>query len=127
MRSRRSRGGGGSAALEVAGSHSRKQNSFDDFAAAARHLIDRKYTSNEKLAFSGESAGALLVGTVAMQHPKLARAVVARSGVFDMLRAEQGATGPFNVPDRGSVTKVNEFHALYAYWPITMSGPRALS
>ena len=38
----------------VAGSHSRKQNSFDDFAAAARHLIDRKYTSNEKLAFSGE-------------------------------------------------------------------------
>ena len=43
--------------------------------------------------------------------------MVARSGVFDMLRAEQGATGPFNVPDRGSVTKVNEFHALYAYSP----------
>ena len=76
----------------IAGSHSRKQNSFDDFAAAARHLIDRKYTSQEKLAFSGKSAGALLVGAVAVQHPQLARAVVARSGVFDMLRAELEVT-----------------------------------
>ncbi len=39
----------------------KKQNVFDDFAAVAQYLIDRKYTSHERLALLGGSNGGLLM------------------------------------------------------------------
>jgi prolyl oligopeptidase len=95
----------------------KKQNAFDDFAAAAQHLIDAQYTTSSRLAFFGESNGGLLMGAVTTQHPGLARAVVSRVGIYDMLRLERDPNGAFNTTEYGSVSNPQQFRALYAYSP----------
>jgi prolyl oligopeptidase len=95
----------------------KKQNAFDDFAAAAQHLVDRHYTSPDKLAIFGESNGGLLVGATLVQHPGLMRAVVSRVGIYDMLRAELDPNGAFNITEFGTVKDKDQFKALYAYSP----------
>jgi len=94
-----------------------KQNDFDDFYAAARHLIDRGYTSSAKLALEGASNGGLLMGAEITQHPALARAVVSKAGLYDMLRFETDPNGAFNTTEYGSVKIPQQFQALYAYSP----------
>ena len=95
----------------------RKQNVFDDFAACARHLVARRYTGPAHLGLLGGSNGGLLMGAMITQHPDLARAVVARVGVFDMLRVELHPNGAFNVTEYGTVKDPALFQALRAYSP----------
>jgi prolyl oligopeptidase len=104
-------------AWHAAGKLTKKQNVFDDFAAAARYLIDKKYTSPAKLAIEGGSNGGLLMGAELTQHPELFRAVVAYAGWYDMLRVEASPNGEFNIPELGSVSDPEQFKALYAYSP----------
>jgi prolyl oligopeptidase len=99
------------------GNLTHKQNVFDDFAAAARHLIESKYTTSAKLATFGESNGGLLMGAILTQNPELMRAVVSRVGIYDMLRVELGPNGEFNTTEFGSVKDEAQFKALYAYSP----------
>lgn len=94
-----------------------KQNDFDDFYAAARHLIAQGYTSSAKLALQGASNGGLLMGAEITQHPTLARAVVSKAGLYDMLRFETDPNGAFNTTEYGSVKNPQQFQALYAYSP----------
>ena len=54
-----------------------KKNTFTDFIACAEHLIARGYTSPERLAIMGRSAGGLLVSAVINLRPELFKAVVA--------------------------------------------------
>jgi prolyl oligopeptidase len=100
-----------------AGSRTRKQNAFDDFAACARHLIARKYTGPERLAILGGSNGGLLMGAALTQHPGLFRAVVSHVGLYDMLRFERLPNGAFNAAEYGSVKDPEQFRALHAYSP----------
>jgi prolyl oligopeptidase len=100
-----------------AGNLTHKQNVFDDFAACARFLIDRRYTSPERLAIEGGSTGGLLMGAEFTQHPELFRAVVSRVGIYDMLRVELSPNGSFNVTEFGTVKELSQFRALYAYSP----------
>jgi prolyl oligopeptidase len=95
----------------------RKQNVFDDFAAAMQHLIDRGTTSPERLAIRGGSNGGLLMGAMITQHPELCRAVVASVGIYDMLRVELSPNGAFNIPEFGTVSDPEQFRALHAYSP----------
>ncbi len=100
-----------------AGKLTKKQNVFDDFAACAKYLIDKKYTSPSKLAIEGGSNGGLLMGAALTQHPELFRAVVSYAGWYDMLRVEISPNGAFNVPELGTVKDPEQFKALYAYSP----------
>jgi prolyl oligopeptidase len=99
------------------GALTHKQNVFDDFAAAAHHLIEQKYTSPEHLAIEGASNGGLLMGAALTQHPELFRAVVSRVGIYDMLRVELDPNGAFNTTEYGTVTNQDQFRALFAYSP----------
>ena len=100
-----------------AGHLTRKQNVFDDFAACAKRLIDAGYTKPEKLAIEGGSNGGLLMGAAFTQHPELFGAVVARVGIYDMLRVELSPNGQFNITEFGTVANPDEFRALRAYSP----------
>jgi prolyl oligopeptidase len=100
-----------------AGNLTKKQNVFDDFAAAAEYLIKEKYTQREKLAIQGGSNGGLLMGAMITQHPDLFQAVVSSVGIYDMLRVELAPNGAFNVTEFGTVKNPEQFKALYAYSP----------
>ncbi|HWN64229.1 MAG TPA: prolyl oligopeptidase family serine peptidase [Candidatus Binatus sp.] len=100
-----------------AGNLTKKQNVFDDFAAAAEYLIKQKWTRSEKLAIQGGSNGGLLMGAMIAQHPDLVRAVVSSVGIYDMLRVELAPNGAFNVTEFGTVKDPEQFKALYAYSP----------
>jgi prolyl oligopeptidase len=100
-----------------AGNLTRKQHVFDDFIAAAEHLIERRYTNPSKLAAEGGSNGGLLMGAFLTQRPDLARAVVAHVGIHDMLRVELDPNGQFNVTEFGTVKDPEQFKALLAYSP----------
>src|SRR6266699_1481435 len=100
-----------------AGNLTKKQNVFDDFAAAAEYLTNEKWTRPEKLAILGGSNGGLLMGAMITQHPDLMRSVVSSVGIYDMLRVELAPNGAFNVTEFGTVKDPEQFKALYAYSP----------
>lgn len=54
-----------------------KKNTFSDFIACAEHLIDQGYTTPERLAMIGGSAGGLLVSAVLNLRPDLFKAALA--------------------------------------------------
>lgn len=62
-----------------------KQNTFDDFIACAEHLIKEGFTSSERLAIEGGSAGGLLIGAVLNQRPELFKAAVAAVPFVDVV------------------------------------------
>jgi len=100
-----------------AGNLTKKQNVFDDFAAAGEYLIKENYTRPGKLAIQGGSNGGLLMGAMITQHPDSFRAVVSSVGIYDMLRVELAPNGAFNVTEFGTVKNPEQFKALYAYSP----------
>jgi prolyl oligopeptidase len=94
-----------------------KKVSIDDFAACARHLVERQYTSADRLAIEGGSAGGLLVYGVMVHHPQVAAAVVAKVGIGDVLRTELSPNGEYNITEFGTVTDATQFWGMYAYSP----------
>ena len=113
------RGGGEyGEAWHRAGTLERKQNVFDDFAAAARWLVAQHYTTRDRLGIYGRSNGGLLVGASVTQHPELFGAAVAGVGVLDMLRFDRYGQGAGWIGDYGSPRDPAQFQALYAYSPV---------
>lgn len=112
------RGGGEfGEAWHRAGMLEKKQNTFDDFAAAAEYLIREHYTSSQHLGIAGGSNGGLLVAALATQHPDLAGAVLCRYPLIDMLRYHKFLVGSFWIPEYGLPEKPDEFKWIYAYSP----------
>src|ERR1700704_1140281 len=101
----------------LGGNLTRKQNVFDDMIAGAQHMIQRGYTTRDRLAAQGGSNGGLLMGAILTQRPDLFRAVVSSVGIYDMLRVELTPNGAFNVTEFGTVKDSDQFNALYAYSP----------
>jgi len=95
----------------------KKQNDFDDFAAAGEYLIAQHYTSHDRLALRGGSNGGLLVGAVLTQHPELARAVDGVAGLYDMVAWAHEVNGMFTSTEYGSVDDPRYAAAIMAYSP----------
>ena len=100
-----------------AGMLDKKQNTFDDFLAAAEYLIAQNYTDREHLAIRGGSNGGLLMGAVFTQRPQLFRAVVCQVPLLDMLRYQNFQIARLWVPEYGSADDPRQFEWLYAYSP----------
>jgi prolyl oligopeptidase len=95
----------------------KKQNVFDDFIAAAEHLISEKYTDAEHLAIQGGSNGGLLMGAAFTQRPDLFRAVVCQVPLLDMLRYQNFQIAKLWIPEYGSSDDPQQFEYLHAYSP----------
>ncbi|WP_197901768.1 S9 family peptidase [Rhodocytophaga rosea] len=63
----------------------KKKNTFTDFIDCSEFLIKEKYTSKEKLAAMGGSAGGLLMGAIVNMRPDLYKAVVAHVPFVDVI------------------------------------------
>ena len=112
------RGGGEyGEAWHQAGMLGRKQNTFDDFIAAAEYLIRERYTSPERLAVAGGSNGGLLMGAVVTQRPDLFRAVIIQVPLLDMLRYHVFLIARLWIPEYGSPDVPGEFAWLQGYSP----------
>jgi prolyl oligopeptidase len=109
-----------------AGTLERKQNTFDDFIAAAEALVARRYTSNRRLAIMGGSNGGLLVAACMIQRPELFGAVICQVPVIDMLRYHRFTVGHFWIPEYGNAeSDVEQFNFLLAYSPLHNIDPDA--
>lgn len=100
-----------------AGMLENKQNSFDDFIAAAEWLISSGYTNPSKLAIRGGSNGGLLVGAALTQRPDLFGAVVCWNPLLDMVRYHNFLIAKLWIPEYGSPEDSVQFQWLYAYSP----------
>ncbi len=94
-----------------------KQNSFDDFIAAAEWLIVRGYTRPARLAVAGGSNGGLLVGAMLTQRPELFRAVLVQVPLLDMLRYHRFLIARLWIPEYGTPDEPAQFRWLRAYSP----------
>ncbi len=103
------RGGGEfGPAWHEAGLKTHRQRIYDDFAAVARDLEARRFTSPAHLGIRGRSNGGLLMGVEFEQHPELWNAVIIGVPLLDMLRFEQIAAGASWVGEYGSVANPDE-------------------
>lgn len=76
-----------------------KKNTFTDFIACAEHLIQNRYTSPDRLAIMGGSAGGLLVGAVLNMRPELFRAAIAKVPYVDNLNTGMDPTLPLTISE----------------------------
>ena len=75
----------------------KKHNSFDDFIAAAEHVVDQGYTTNDQLVARGSSAGGLLVAACANMKPHLFGALCLHSPFLDIYNTLMDKSLPLSV------------------------------
>ena len=105
----------------------KKKNTFTDFIACAEHLIARQYTSSERLAITGGSAGGLLMGAVINMRPDLFAAVVTRVPFVDSLNTALDPSLPLTVGEYEEFGNpaIREFYDyMKSYAPYENVGPR---
>ncbi len=81
------------------GKHEHKTNTFDDFIASAKMLIEKKYTSKGKIAAMGGSAGGMLMGAISNEAPELFGSIIALVPFVDVLNTMLDDTLPLTPPE----------------------------
>jgi prolyl oligopeptidase len=108
----------------LAGTKERKQNVFDDFIRAAETLVERGFTSADRLAIEGASNGGLLVGAVLTQRPELFGVAFPDVGVLDMMRYHLPSHNARHWSDDfGLSENADDFRAQIAYSPLHNTKP----
>jgi oligopeptidase B len=103
------------------GKREKKTNTFDDFAAAGRALIDAKYTSAKKIVGHGGSAGGMLMGAVANRAGELFAGIVAEVPFVDVLNTMLDDSLPLTPPEwpewGNPIQSAEDFKTILSYSP----------
>jgi len=97
-----------------------KKNTFTDFVSAAEALIDQKWTSKERLAIQGGSAGGLLMGAVTNMRPDLFGVVLTHVPFVDVINTMLDESLPLTVEEFeewGNPKKKDEYAYMASYSP----------
>ncbi|WP_420610036.1 S9 family peptidase [Candidatus Poriferisodalis sp.] len=97
-----------------------KQNTFDDFAACARHLAAARWANPHRICARGGSAGGLLMGAMVNRHPELFCGVVAEVPFVDVLNTMLDPAIPLTVTEYdewGDPTDPAAFETIRSYAP----------
>ena len=94
-----------------------KKNTFEDYIAVAKSLIEKKYTSEGKIIGMGGSAGGLLMGAVVNKNPELFKGIVMAVPFVDSLTTNLDHSLPLTVGefDEFGNAKENKEHFDYIY------------
>ena len=96
-----------------AGYKTTKPNTWKDFISCAEYLVQKGYTSPQKLAGTGTSAGGILISRAITERPDLFKAAICNVGCANALRMEFSPNGPVNTPEFGTVKNSVECGALF--------------
>ena len=98
-----------------------KKNTFEDYIASAKHLIENKYTSKNKIIGMGGSAGGLLMGAVVNQAPELFLGMIMAVPFLDSLTTNLDHSLPLTVGEfdefGNAKDKKDHFDYIYSYAP----------
>lgn len=112
------RGGGEEGeAWHRAGRREHKQHTFEDFDAAADHLLAAGWAAPGRLGVLGSSNGGLLAGAALTRRPEMYGAVVCAAPLLDMVRYELSGMGASWRDEYGSAEDPTEFARLLAHSP----------
>ncbi|QWT23503.1 S9 family peptidase [Subtercola sp. PAMC28395] len=92
-----------------------KRNTFSDFIACARHLINIGATTPQLLVAQGGSAGGLLMGAVANQAPELFAGILAQVPFVDPLTSILDPSLPLTVIEWDEWGDPLHYPGVYAY------------
>ena len=98
-----------------------KKNTFEDYIASARFLIENKYTSKNKIIGMGGSAGGLLMGAVVNLAPELFLGIIMAVPFVDSLTTNLDHSLPLTVGEfdefGNAKDKKDHFDYIYSYAP----------
>jgi len=97
-----------------------KRNTFTDFIAAADELVYSGWTTRERLAIAGGSAGGLLIGATLNMRPDLCKAAILYVPFVDVINTMLDETLPLTVGEFlewGNPKKEPEFRYMLSYSP----------
>ncbi len=99
------------------GKLTKKKNTFEDYIFAAKHLIEKNYTSKGKIIGMGGSAGGLLMGAVVNQSPELFLGIIMAVPFVDSLTTNLDHSLPLTVGefDEFGNAKENKEHFDYIF------------
>jgi oligopeptidase B len=103
------------------GKREKKTNTFDDFAACARALVEEKYTRAKRIVAHGGSAGGMLVGAVANRAGDLFTGIVAEVPFVDVLNTMLDDKLPLTPPEwpewGNPLLSEKDFRTILSYSP----------
>jgi oligopeptidase B len=98
-----------------------KKNTFEDYIASAKYLIENRYTSKNKIIGMGGSAGGLLMGAVVNQAPELFLGIIMAVPFVDSLTTNLDHSLPLTVGEfdefGNAKDKSDHFDYIYSYAP----------
>ncbi|MFO0923291.1 MAG: prolyl oligopeptidase family serine peptidase [Pirellulales bacterium] len=90
---------------------------YEDFAAVAKDLFERKVTSSRRLGIQGGSNGGLLVGNMVTLYPDLMQAAVCQVPLLDMKRYNKLLAGASWMAEYGNPDIADEWSFIQTFSP----------